>query len=73
MHTIDTIDDDEAAPLPWFAMPDRNDDAAVLAWLDAAEKAEAEIAAGLDAELDACIELFADLRALVRQHRGRPV
>jgi hypothetical protein len=68
MYNIDdTIDDDEAAPLPWFAMPG-SDDAAVLAWLDAAEKAEAELAAGLAENLDACIELFAELRTLVRQH-----
>ena len=66
--TIDTIDADEAGPvLPWFSMPDRSDDAAVLAWLDAAEKAEADTAAQLDAELDACIDLFAELRALVRR------
>lgn len=72
MHDTDNLDEDEAAPLPWFAMPDRNDDAAVLAWFAAVDDAMARMDAESARELDACIELFSELRALVREHRGQP-
>lgn len=55
---------DDGAPVPWLAMPDRSDDAAVEAWFEAMAKAEAELAAESARTLDACIELFEEIADL---------
>ena len=65
MTKPDDLDlDDAGAPVPWLAMPDRSDDAAVEAWFEAMGKASAEMAAESARTLDACIELFEEIGEL---------
>lgn len=71
-NDLDLDDTDDGAPIPWLAMPDRDDDAAVEAWFAAMARADAEMEAESARTLDACIELFEEVGELAGVKLERP-
>lgn len=66
-------DTDAGAPTPWLTMPDREDEAAVEAWLASMAQADAQMEAEGARTLDACVELFEEVGELAGVDLKRPL